>query len=193
MRLRSTLRAIATTVAGLAVVATALPHPQAQETITAESSTVQTPTVSSTRPLVWVHVNTSRGRYSVNTYATTITPTPTSDANGAPTTLSAPPEHLTATSVYTSLEGGTKPIAYTGITPVAYTGINPTPTGRSEDGDFLACDISTREFSDDPDGPFCTPRRGTVLRPGKGYYSEQIPIKITLFHSHVANHFYLPL
>ncbi|KAH7625770.1 hypothetical protein B0T09DRAFT_57560 [Sordaria sp. MPI-SDFR-AT-0083] len=146
---RSTLRAIAATVAGLA---NALPQPQAPETTVSPS------------PLVWVHVSATE--HAGSTHFTTITPTPTVDANGAPTALSAPPDYLTASSVYTSLEGGTK--------PVTYTGVNPTPTGISQwniTGDYLACENVVQSLDDDDDKPlFCTPKRDTVLRPGKGYY-----------------------
>lgn len=190
MSRRSNFRAaIAAAVASLVVAANALPQPQVQETAGPSLSQPQSPgttvttslplpqvsevtsTVGPTSPPVWVHVSATQHAFYSN--STTITPTTTVDANGLPTTLSAPPWHLTATRVFTSLEGGTK--------PVTYTGVNPTPTGISEfniTGDYLACGNSVQlSFGDKAnDKPlFCTPQQDTVLRPGNGYYSEQIP------------------
>lgn len=93
----------------------------------------------------------------------TITPSVfTSD--GARTTVNNPPDSLTSTATYTLSPGGTsRPdlvSTYTGLAPVASaTGVN------NDAGAFIACD-----WRQGDDEPFCLPKRGAVLYPGRTYY-----------------------
>ncbi|KAK4211525.1 hypothetical protein QBC37DRAFT_426815 [Rhypophila decipiens] len=100
--------------------------------------------------------------------ATTITPTvfTTSDVR---TTANAPPGDLTSTATYTLSPGGTdRPdlaSTYTGLAPVA------TATSTSDKGgSFLACNRGQGT-----DEPFCLPKRGSILHPGRTYYVTWSP------------------
>lgn len=146
---RQTLRGVlATTLAGFALVANALPQPEPQAQVTVAPS-----------PKVWVHVDAS-------TIGATITPTVTTDANGAKNTVNPPPEYLTRSKEYSSWreEDGVM---------TTYTSLNPAPsatgTRGAQDprGEFLAC-------LPQPSGdePFCAPKRDARLQPDRGYYSE---------------------
>ncbi|OIW25389.1 hypothetical protein CONLIGDRAFT_718233 [Coniochaeta ligniaria NRRL 30616] len=107
--------------------------------------------VAHAAPSPWVTVDAS-GK------ATTITPTATS-INGAATTLSPPPDALTKTGTYT--------LAPTSAAVTTSTGLSPVATAASNNGDgaFLAC--TTYQGAD---APFCQPRSGSQLNPGKTYY-----------------------
>ncbi|KAK1775376.1 hypothetical protein QBC45DRAFT_245547 [Copromyces sp. CBS 386.78] len=142
----STLRDIlATTLAGFALVANALPQPapQAQETVAPS-------------PKVWVHVDAT-------TKGATITPTVTTDASGAKNTDNAPPAYLTQSKAYSSLKDD-------GVL-ATFTSLNPAPTASGISGvddprgEFLAC-LPQQSL----DEPFCAPKRDAILRPGRGYY-----------------------
>ncbi|KAM7196970.1 Protein of unknown function (DUF4448) domain containing protein [Rhypophila sp. PSN 637] len=95
--------------------------------------------------------------------ATTITPT-VFTTNDVRTTANAPPDDLTSTATYTLSPGGTdRPdlaSTYTGLAPVA----SATSTS-DEGGSFLACNRGQGT-----DEPFCLPKRGSILHPGRTYY-----------------------
>ncbi|KAM7208372.1 Protein of unknown function (DUF4448) domain containing protein [Naviculisporaceae sp. PSN 640] len=95
--------------------------------------------------------------------ATTITPS-VFTTDGMRTTVNAPPSALTSTATYTLSPGGTdRPdlaSTYTGLAPVA------SATGTSDAaGSFLACNRGQGL-----DEPFCLPKRGSTLHPGRTYY-----------------------
>jgi len=94
-----------------------------------------------------------------NGASATITPT-ASTTKGSTTILSAPPSSLAQTSVYTLSVGG-QASTTTGLAPA------PTATGPGAAGAVFAC----QEYQG-MDSPFCVPRRGSQLAPGKTYYSE---------------------
>ena len=103
--------------------------------------------------------------------ARTITPT-VFITDGARTTANQPPERLTSTVTYTLSPGGTnhpeQASTYTGLAPVA------SATGTTNDaGAFLECNLGQAS-----DEPFCQPKRGSVLYPGRTYYgmSPSLPL-----------------
>ncbi|KAJ9149187.1 hypothetical protein NKR19_g5743 [Coniochaeta hoffmannii] len=102
-------------------------------------------------PSPWVTVDSSG-------QATTITPTVTS-VNGAPTTISPPPAALTETGTYTLSPTSAAVTTSTGLPPVA------TASSSNGDGMFLACNAYQGA-----DAPFCQPKSGSKLNPGKTYY-----------------------
>ncbi len=104
-------------------------------------------------PSPWVTVDKSG-------QATTITPTVTS-INGAATTLSPPPDPLTKTGTYTLAPTSGPVTTSTGLSPVA------TASSGNGDGAFLAC----TQYQG-VDAPFCQPKSGSQLNPGKSYYGE---------------------
>lgn len=95
--------------------------------------------------------------------ARTITPT-VFTTDGARTTANQPPDSLISTATYTLFPGGTDhpdlASTYTGLAPVA------SAAGTTNDaGTFLACNLGQVS-----DKPFCQPKRGSVLYPGRTYY-----------------------
>lgn len=109
-------------------------------------------------PKPWVTVDAAGS-------ATTITPSITT-INGAATTISPPPDALTKTGTYTLQPTSAQVTTSTGLSPVA------TASSSNGEGAFLAC---TQGIG--IDAPFCQPKAGSHLNPGKTYYSElpQIP------------------
>jgi hypothetical protein len=103
-------------------------------------------------PSVWVSVGSDGAAH-------TITPVVT-EANGASTTISAPPSSLTKTATYTLSPSG-QASTLTGAPPVA------TAKDSSGEGTFVACQVYQGEGA-----PFCQPREGSLLNPGKSYYSK---------------------
>jgi hypothetical protein len=104
-------------------------------------------------PSAWVSID-STGK------AHTFLPTVTS-INGAATTISPPPDYLTKFGTYT--------LTPTGVPVTTLTGVQPVQTALDSSGAgvFLACNIYQGEVA-----PFCAPRSGSQLNPGKTYYSE---------------------
>ncbi len=104
-------------------------------------------------PEPWVTVDGSGN-------AATVTPAVSRVKDGGTATVSAPPAYLTQTSVFTLADGGHTTTA-TGLAPFA-TASGPGPAGA-----FFACDNYQGV-----DSPFCLPRRGSQLSPGRTYYGE---------------------
>ena len=114
--------------------------------------------VAPAAPSEWVTVDASGS-------ATTITPT-VSTVNGAATTISPPPDALTKTGTYTLSPTGGQETTSTGLSPIA------TASSSNGEGAFLACTVYVGV-----DAPFCQPKAGSQLNPGKTYYSEFAPLK----------------
>ena len=110
-------------------------------------------------PSIWVTVDPSGSAH-------TITPTVTA-VDGVPTTISAPPEALTRTEgFYTLSPSGVSatPSIASGVPPPAATA---KVGGKNGEGAFLTCGVSQGG-----DVPFCQPRGGSLLHPGKTYYGK---------------------
>jgi hypothetical protein len=106
-------------------------------------------------PLVWVTVDASGS-------ASTISPAVIT-TEGHKATVSPAPSNLRTTAIYTLSPDG-RASTYTGVAPVA----SATGTGDSLDGVFPACN-SNADVG--PVEPFCLPKAGSELHPGKTYYS----------------------
>ena len=103
-------------------------------------------------PLPWITVNPAGAASTVSPKVIT--------TEGHRTTLNAPPASLLSTSAWT-LSLGSSITIYTGLSPVAGS------TSHDEDGAaFLACSSNVGLYE-----PFCLPRAGSVLYPGRTYYS----------------------
>ncbi|KAH6618324.1 hypothetical protein B0J18DRAFT_276144 [Chaetomium sp. MPI-SDFR-AT-0129] len=118
-------------------------------------------TTDSPFPVPWVTVDDHGS-------ATTITPAVIS-TEGHLTTISAAPDNLLYTTTYTLSPGTGEPSTYTGLPPVA------TATGAEEGslaGAFPACgpEANVGEVE-----PFCLPRGGSRLFPGRTYYITWSP------------------
>jgi hypothetical protein len=105
--------------------------------------------------VVWVTVDASGS-------ASTITPAVIT-TEGHKATVSPAPSSLLTTATYTLSPAG-RASTYTGLAPVA----SATGTGDSVAGVFPACD-SNADVG--PVEPFCLPKAGSELHPGKTYYS----------------------
>ncbi|KAH6640222.1 hypothetical protein F5144DRAFT_559691 [Chaetomium tenue] len=149
---------------GLAVTALlyyALALPQASITVTQS-------------PIVWVTVDAAGS-------ARTITPSVIT-TNGQLATISDAPSELRSTATYTLSPSG-RASTYTGLAPVA----SATGTGDSPAGVFSACDSNV---SVGPVQPFCLPRAGSELHPGKTYYSTSPALTLSppIHQPTTANH-----
>lgn len=131
----------------VAAAATLFQHSQRALALPQAGSTV----VGAPRP--WVTVDPSG-------VASTVTPAVITTQGHRATVLEAP-SSLISTATYTVSPDG-RLSTYTGLPPVAEA------TGSSEAGVFLACGS---ENNVGPDEPFCQPKRGSTLQPGRTYYS----------------------
>ncbi|KAK3898164.1 hypothetical protein C8A05DRAFT_38254 [Staphylotrichum tortipilum] len=120
-------------------------------------------TVSSA-PVVWVSVDASGS-------ATTITPAVIT-TEGHLTTVSTAPDDLRGTATYTLSPGG-RASTYTGVAPVAKA--TGTAAGSLE-GVFPACGAEANVGVVEP---FCLPKAGSELHPGKTYYITWSPSYFT--------------
>lgn len=102
-------------------------------------------------PSAWVSVDATGKAYTIQPTVTLF--------NGAITTISPPPESLTKSGTYTLSPTGVGVTTHTGVPPVA------TATASNGAGVFLACNTDKGA-----DAPFCQPRSGSQLNPGKTYY-----------------------
>ncbi|KXX82745.1 hypothetical protein MMYC01_200837 [Madurella mycetomatis] len=109
-------------------------------------------------PRPWVTVDPSG-------VASTVTPAVITTQGHRATVLEAP-SSLISTATYTISPDG-RLSTYTGLPPVAEA------TGSTEAGVFLACG---NENNVGPDAPFCQPRRGSTLHPGRTYYITWSPM-----------------
>ncbi|KAJ9133883.1 hypothetical protein NKR23_g10492 [Pleurostoma richardsiae] len=99
----------------------------------------------------WVTIDKSGSAKTIMPSATTI--------NGHTTTVSGAPDYVTRTSVYTLTTAVSQVVTSTGMAPFA------TATATSGAGAFPQCS-NYQGF----DAPFCLPRRGSVIAPGRSYY-----------------------
>ncbi|KAK4108870.1 hypothetical protein N656DRAFT_783829 [Canariomyces notabilis] len=106
----------------------------------------------------WVTVDPSGG-------ASTVTPV-VFTTEGQRTTVQEAPASLLSTATYTLSPPGRPASTYTGLAPVA------SATGSAADGVFLACGNANNVG---PDEPFCLPKSGSVLYPGRTYYITWSP------------------
>lgn len=120
--------------------------------------------VANQAPSVWVSVDPQGAAH-------TITPVVTEVSGGKTTTISAPPSSLTKTAVYTLSPSGEAATTVTAAPPVA------TAKDSSGEGLFVACDVYQGAGA-----PFCQPREGSLLNPGKSYYGEPAPQSNSPFH-----------
>ena len=91
--------------------------------------------------------------------ASTVRPAVITTQGQRATVLEAPAS-LLATATHTLSPPGGRATTYTGLAPVA------SATGRGAAGAFLACELDQGVHE-----PFCLPRAGSVLHPGRTYYS----------------------
>jgi hypothetical protein len=116
----------------------------------------QAGTTADPAPVPWVTVDATGS-------AETVTPRVIT-TQGHRATLSEAPSSIRSTATYTLSPSG-HPSTYTGLAPVA----SATGTDASLAGVFPACDA---EANVGPVKPFCLPKPGSELHPGKTYYSE---------------------
>ena len=109
---------------------------------------------------VWVTVDPSGS-------ASTLVPAVIT-TQGQRATILQPPASLLSTATYTLSPNG-RVSTYTGLAPVA------SATGDSDAGIFLACStiVGVNE-------PFCLPKAGSTLYPGRTYYSMPSPLSLCL-------------
>ncbi|KAK4466828.1 hypothetical protein QBC42DRAFT_165854 [Cladorrhinum samala] len=84
---------------------------------------------------------------------------------GHRSTISQPPSALLSTATYIISPDG-RASTYTGLAPVA----SATGSGDSQAGMFLTCSNTVGL-----DEPFCLPKRGSTLHPGRTYYITWAP------------------
>ncbi|GAB1315409.1 hypothetical protein MFIFM68171_05619 [Madurella fahalii] len=135
----------------VAAAATLLQHSQRSLALPQVGTTV------AAAPRPWVTVDPSG-------VASTVTPAVITTQGHRATVLEAP-SSLISTATYTISPDG-RPSTYTGLAPVAEA------TGSTEAGVFLACG---NDNAIGPDAPFCQPRRGSTLHPGRTYYITWTP------------------
>lgn len=111
-------------------------------------------------PMAWVTVDAAGSAQTITAGVIT--------TNGQLATISEAPAELRSTATYTLSPSG-RASTYTGLAPAA----SATGTDDSPAGVFLACDSNA---SVGPVQPFCLPRAGSELHPGKSYYSTFSPL-----------------
>ena len=116
----------------------------------------QAGTTADPAPVAWVTVDAAGS-------AETVTPRVIT-TQGHRATLDEAPVSIRSTATYTLSPSG-RPSTYTGLAPVA----SATGTDGSLAGVFPACDA---EANVGPVEPFCLPKAGSQLHPGKTYYSK---------------------
>ena len=137
-------------------------------------------------PPVWVTVDASGSAHTVTPAVIT--------TQGHLATISDAPASLVSTATYTLSPSG-HASTYTGLAPVA----SATGTNGSPEGVFPACDSNANVG---PVEPFCLPKPGSQLHPGKTYYSalpnpKPTPSQLTpspfLVNSNLVPNIFLPL
>ena len=123
-------------------------------------------------PLVWVTVDATGSAQTVRPAVIT--------TEGHLATISNAPSPLLSTATYTLSPSG-RASTYTGLAPVA----SATGTGGSLAGVFPACNTEVG-----PVEPFCLPKSGSELHPGKTYYSTS-PLLLSN-HPVMTNSFLAP-